>query len=141
MTTVHRKAIWTARRAGGGRPLRILVVDDHEMGAQAVALALSFAGYEMQFAYNSKDAIERLVSWTPHIAVLDINMPPPDGFQLAVALRDSASTCDIYIIAHTSMAEADVRAGSPPAGFDAYCQKGAGVGALIDTISCARFGE
>lgn len=141
MTSLRSVAIWTTRRAGSGQPLRILVVDDHELGAQAVALALSFAGYEVQLAYNSKDAIERLVSWTPHIAVLDINMPPPDGFQLAVALRASASTRDIYIIAHTSMAEADVQAGSAPAGFDAYCQKGAGAGALIDIISCARFND
>lgn len=104
-------------------------------------LALSFAGFEVQFAYNSRDAIERVPSWTPDIAVLDINMPPPDGFQLALALRDSASTCDIYIIAHTSMAEADVQAESSPAAFDAYCQKGAGAGAVIDIISCSRFSD
>jgi CheY-like chemotaxis protein len=140
MGSAGNATIWSIRRAAGHRPLRILVVDDYELGAQAVALALSFAGHEAQFAYGSKEAVRRLVSWTPDMAVLDINMPPPDGFQLAATLRGSALTRDIYIIAHTSMDEDEVRAKAALNDFDAYCQKGAGAAPLMDLISRAQSG-
>jgi CheY-like chemotaxis protein len=120
--------------------LRILVVDDYELGAQAVALALSFAGHEAQFAYGGEEAVRRLAFWIPDMAVLDINMPSPDGFELAATLRGSVATRDVYIIAHTSMDEDEVRAKAGLNDFDAYCQKGAGAAPLMDLISRAQSG-
>ncbi|RKT14099.1 response regulator receiver domain-containing protein [Paraburkholderia sp. RAU2J] len=117
------------------QPLRILVVDDHELGAQAVALAMTFAGYEAQFAFSGEDALRRLVSWTPDIAILDVNMPPPNGFQLAATLRGRRDTEGIYLIAHTSMEESEVQNQGVQAGFDAFCRKGAGADPLMAIIS------
>jgi CheY-like chemotaxis protein len=99
-----------------------LVID--EPGAQAGALPLSFASYEVQFAYTGKDAIERATCWTSHVAVLAINMPAPDGFQFAIALRGLPATRDVFIVAHRSMDEADVQTAATQGHFDAYCQKG-----------------
>ncbi|WNC95341.1 response regulator (plasmid) [Paraburkholderia sp. FT54] len=116
------------------------MVDDYELGAQAVALALSFAGHEAQFAYGGEEAVRRLAFWIPDMAVLDINMPSPDGFELAATLRGSVATRDVYIIAHTSMDEDEVRAKAGLNDFDAYCQKGAGAAPLMDLISRAQSG-
>jgi CheY-like chemotaxis protein len=102
MSPVANAAIWSISRAAGYRSLRVLMVVDYEPGAQAVALALSFAGHEAQFAYGGKEAVRRLAFWIPDMAVLDINMPPPDGFELAASLRGSVAPRDVYIIAHTS---------------------------------------
>jgi CheY-like chemotaxis protein len=117
--------------------LRILVVDDYESAAESVALAMSLAGFEAQFACGSTDALIRLQSWVPDIAILDINMPPPDGFQLAAILRDSPSTRHAYIIAYTSLDADEVRADGKQADFDAYCRKGSGIEALADIVSRA----
>ena len=134
----RKAAIWTIRRAAENRPLRILVVDDYELGAQAVALAMSFAGYEVQFAYGGNEALKCLALWKPDVAVLDINMPSPNGFQLATSLRESTLTEDIYIIAYTSMDQSEFQAKAVPNDFDAYCQKGAGAAPLMDIIMHAQ---
>jgi CheY-like chemotaxis protein len=73
--------------------------------------------------------------WVPDIAVLDINMPSPDGFQLAALLRAADGTGEAVLIAFTSMDEQAVRPRGVAAGFDAFCQKGAGTGPLLDIIA------
>jgi CheY-like chemotaxis protein len=134
MLSTHT-SIWTARRTSGPGPLRILIVDDYSIGAEAVALALSYAGHETQFASNGNDAMERVAMWAPQIAVLDINMPSPDGFELAALLRAHNNVSAALFIAHTSMEESVVRPRGLIAGFDAFCQKGGGVHPLQDIIA------
>lgn len=128
-------SIWTSRRLPGLRgPLSILLIDDYEQGSQAVAAALSVDGHQVRTASNGGEAVEALRVWTPDAAILDINMPSPDGFELAMALRRRPDTRDIYIIALTSMEERHVRRAGMRAGFDAFCRKGAGAAPLLDII-------
>jgi CheY-like chemotaxis protein len=130
-----KSGIWTGRQASPHRPLRVLVVDDYAAGAEAVALALSFAGHETRFASDGDSACQCTALWVPDIAVLDINMPSPDGFQLAALLRAADGTGEAVLIAFTSMDEQAVRPRGVAAGFDAFCQKGAGTGPLLDIIA------
>jgi CheY-like chemotaxis protein len=130
-----RTSIWTARRTSGPGPLRILIVDDDAIGAEALALALSCAGHETRFASNGNGAIERVAIWAPQIAILDINMPSPDGFELAALLRAHGNVSAALFIAHTSMDESAVRPRGLIAGFDAFCQKGGGIHPLQDIIA------
>jgi PleD family two-component response regulator len=127
--------------------LRILVVDDYESAAESVAIAMSLAGFDARFACGSMDALASVQSWVPDIAILDINMPSPDGFQLAAILRGSPSTRQTYIIAYTSLdadadADADeVWAEGEQSDFDAYCRKGSGIEPLTDLVSRAVDGQ
>lgn len=77
------------------RPLSILLVDDHELGAQAVAAALSIEGHQVRIFLDGTGALKTLDWWTPDLAILDINMPRPDGFELAMCLRRRAGTRNI----------------------------------------------
>jgi CheY-like chemotaxis protein len=130
-----KSGIWTGRQASPHRPLRVLVVDDYAAGAEAIALALSFAGHEARFAFDGDSACQCTACWVPDIAVLDINMPSPDGFQLAALLRAADRTGEAVLIAFTSMDEQAVRPRGVAAGFDAFCRKGAGTGPLLDIIA------
>jgi two-component system OmpR family response regulator len=127
--------IWTERRAHQHGPLRILVVDDYASAAEAVALALSFAGHEARFACSGRSALEQISSWTPDIAVLDINMPWPDGFERAALMRATEDAHDLILVAYTSMDERAVKHKGIAAGFDGFCQKGTGTTPLLDMIS------
>lgn len=127
-------AVWSDRHTVQRWPLHIVVVDDYAIGAEAVALGLDSAGYTTRYATNGEGALLHLNDWRLDIAVLDINMPAPDGYRLALTLRSIVSSRDALIIAHTSMDEPAVRPGGLAAGFDAFCQKGDGVRQLIDLI-------
>jgi len=134
MRSTTRSSIWTARRTSRPNPLR-LVVDDYAIGAEAVALALACAGHETRFASTGGDAMKHVELWMPDIVVLDINMPSPDGFELAALLRARDNLSYALVIAHTSLDESAVRPRGVPAGFDGFCQKGGGVSPLQDIIA------
>jgi len=75
--------------------------------------------------------IHAINGWTPDIAVLDINMPDMDGFAVARQLRQHGQTWHIAIVAFTAQDEFAIRANGIAAGFDGYCQKGAGPDSLL----------
>ncbi|WP_062643776.1 response regulator [Caballeronia arationis] len=101
------------------------MVDDYAIGAEAVALALSYAGHETSFASNGAYAMKRVATWAPDVAVLDINMPPPDGFELAALVRGHDNGSNALIIAHTSMDESAVSPRGLPAGLTPFAKKAA----------------
>lgn len=121
----HRAARWSTRpvvqRHSHG--LRLLVVDDYAPGAEAVTAALLADGYDVRCVFCGRAALELVGTWTPDIAVLDINMPEMNGFELAVLLRQCRVTSDIGMIAFTALDESAVRVEAAATAFDAYCQK------------------
>lgn len=67
---------------------RILLVEDDEPIADALAMTLGFDGYVVDTAYNVRDAL-RLASTQKYDLILsDIMMPDLTGFDLISALRN-----------------------------------------------------
>ena len=132
-----KTAHWTSRvvlLTGPAVTPRVLVVDDYEVGAEALALALSFSGYDVRYAFSGASALAITSQWTPDIAVLDISMPDQDGFEVAKLLREQAPMRNIAIIAFTALDESYVRIRAMSAGIDGYCQKGGVMGSLLEMI-------
>ena len=115
------------------RPCRVLVVDDHPDAAESLARLIQGVGHE---ACSLTDAtlVERVVAeFRPHILMLDIAMPPIDGWTLASALRRRYAPEDLKIVAITGFDGADAHVKSRKAGFDAHVAKPID-GALIEKI-------
>ena len=72
---------------------RILVVDDEQMLLDMVADALTFAGYFITVASDGLTALNLVRSERPDLVILDVNMPEPDGFQVAEGCRQPIPTC------------------------------------------------
>ena len=70
----------------GCRPLRILVADDNRDAADTAAILLRLSGYDVQTAYGGAEAIGLARAFDPDVAILDINMPSVDGYDVANAL-------------------------------------------------------
>ncbi|AET93515.1 MULTISPECIES: response regulator [Caballeronia] len=129
-----QNARWTLRKLSqrpADRQYRLLVVDDHRPGAEAITASLSLSGYEAQFVLSGMAVIAAINGWTPDIAVLDINMPDMDGFAVERQLRQNRRTQHIVIVGFTAQDEFSIRANGIAAGFDVYCQKGAGPDSLL----------
>ncbi|MCB9029690.1 MAG: sigma-54-dependent Fis family transcriptional regulator [Deltaproteobacteria bacterium] len=71
--------------------VRILATDDDQDALFALAELLSGAGYDVVTASNGNDALEKLQTTLPDIALLDVMMPGLTGFEIiAKAKSDPA---------------------------------------------------
>ena len=62
---------------------RILVVDDERHLLTALVTALESMGYEAIGEVKQSDALSRIASWQPDVAIFDLNMPGVNGVELA----------------------------------------------------------
>ena len=88
----------------GGNPIKILVVDDSTDTRMMVSMRLKNEGYTV---YSAGDAFEALSvvesTGLPHLAILDILLPGPDGFDLAENLQKRGRVPIIFLSAVTDV--------------------------------------
>ena len=98
-----------ATSIGGGRSLRILVVDDDPAMVGAITALVSVEGHRVVTAYDGLTAIKRFDEEQPDIVLLDLAMPGPDGFTVTGRIR-AAGTTPILVVSGESGEEAKVKA-------------------------------
>lgn len=89
---------------------KILIVDDD---AQVISLLKSFLsseGYEVTGITHSSKAMQAANSIHPDLFILDLMMPPPDGFTLCTMLRADPNFAETPILIITAMADSNSKA-------------------------------
>lgn len=86
------------------REVTILAVDDIEENLVALAVLLKQPGLRLIEARSGTEALEALLIHDVALALLDVNMPGMDGFELAELMRGSERTRDVPIIFLTAAA-------------------------------------
>lgn len=66
---------------------RILVVDDDPSSREIVAKALEYEGYQTRQCENGVEGLKVLNEWSPHLVLLDVNMPGLNGLETLARLR------------------------------------------------------
>lgn len=66
---------------------RILVVDDDSSSREIVAKALEYEGYQVRQCESGVEALSVLNEWSPHLVLLDVNMPGLNGLETLARLR------------------------------------------------------
>ena len=79
-------------------PIHILVVDDIAQNLVALEAVLARPGIVILKASSGAEALEILLNHEVALALLDVQMPQMDGFELAELIRGSARTRDIPLI-------------------------------------------
>lgn len=87
-------------------PTRVLLVDDVAENLIALEALVRRHGVEVSVARSGKEALELLLVHDYALALLDVNMPEMDGFQLAELMRGSSRTRSVPIIFVTAAYEA-----------------------------------
>ena len=83
-------------------PINILVVDDIEQNLVALDAVLARPDIVILKAGSGAEALELLLTHDVALALLDVQMPGMDGFELAELIRGSARTRDIPLIVRTA---------------------------------------
>ena len=81
---------------------RILVVDDVPENRRLLEAILAPQGYDLLSAGDGAAALELVDSARPDLVLLDILMPPPDGYEVCRRLRDREKTAVLPVIMLTS---------------------------------------
>ena len=126
-----------AERAAG-EALRLMVVDDNQDAAHAMAMLLELEGHTVVVEHEPQRALERAAEFAPDACLLDIGLPGMDGYELARRLRENAATSGAALIALTGYGNKYGRETSVSAGFDYYFVKPAKTTELMSVLARLR---
>lgn len=102
---------------------RIIVVDDNADAADSLALLLQAVGHDVEAVHSSRAALERIKSFSPDVALLDIGLPEIDGYELAKRLRATPEFAAVRLVAVTGYGQAEDRQRARAVGFDDHLVK------------------
>lgn len=113
-------------------PLRVFVVDDNPDAAYTLAQLLELLGHHVRAFADGREAAEAAAGEQPDVAVLDLGMPGPDGFETAALFRlASPGTRLIAWSGYSAPADRDRTRAS---GFHAHLPKTAAIEELTSAI-------
>ena len=102
--------------------MHILVVEDDERTASFLRQSLEEDGHEVETAADGRTALEKADGGrSPDLIILDIQIPAPDGLQVARTLREKGNVTPILILTGRDTPE-DIATGLD-AGADDYLVK------------------
>ena len=82
---------------------KILVVDDFQSNVLLLKALLGREGFNIIYAMNGTEALEKVKSESPDLVLLDVMMPDMDGFEVAGRLKVEPSQAEIPIIFLTAL--------------------------------------
>lgn len=132
----HMSSLAGSRVLESPAPRRVLVVDDHVDSADIIAQALETQGHETRVAYEPLAAISIAAEFRPQVAILDLNLPTMDGYELGAALRTELAEC--RFIALTGIAGGLGCLRSQWEGFHGYLTKPVGLEELFASVCDTR---
>lgn len=89
---------------------RILIVDDEEVVRDSLHKWFKGAGYSVESAAGSRQALEAILEKDFDIALIDIKMPGMDGMELQDRLREADPDLAVIIMTGYASVETAIRA-------------------------------
>ncbi len=105
------------------RKARILIVDDQVSARDTMEALLFREGYELVFAHNGNEALEKARGNLPDLVLLDVMMPDMDGFEICRLLRADPALGELPIILVTSLDDSESRLMGIESGADDFIAK------------------
>ncbi|MCB0116040.1 MAG: response regulator transcription factor, partial [Caldilineaceae bacterium] len=123
-------------------PIRLLIVEDHEVVRQGLMALLSSSRYEFDVVGEAADgaqAIEMARALRPDLIVMDLEMPHKNGIEATASIL--AENCDIKILILTSFADPAKTSAAVRAGARGLLHKDASLDDLVRTIRSMARGQ
>ena len=113
---------------------KILIVDDEQEIVTLLTTRMTHAGHECFWAHDGRGALEAVSKNRPDLILLDVMMPPPNGYQVCRELKQNAATRDIPVVLLTAKGSESDKFWGRESGADAYITKPFDSTALLTKI-------
>jgi len=100
---------------------KILIIEDEEDLVKGLKLNLQDEGYEVKYAFNGKEGLEKALKEKPDLILLDIMLPGMNGLEICKELRQNKM--DIPILMLTAKGEEIDKVIGLEVGADDYISK------------------
>ena len=100
---------------------RILIVEDEAPMRTALADSLADAGYRVMTAMDGDEGLERALSESPDLLLLDVMMPGRSGFSVCKELREAGNGAPVIML--TAKGQVEDRVTGLDVGADDYLVK------------------
>ena len=104
-------------------PHRILIVEDSATSRELLRTVLEQLGHVVMEAAGGEEALRKLQEGIPDLILLDLKIPPPDGYELLKAIRRNVHCSSVPVAALTAQAMLGEGEKILSAGFDRYLPK------------------
>ena len=101
----------------------ILIVDDEEVGREALEVLLYGENYRLVFASDGREGLRKAIEVRPDLILLDIRMPEMDGFEACRHIRAHRLLSEVPVIMVTSLDDQESRLRGIEAGADDFISK------------------
>ena len=131
----------TSHSGSGGQTRRVLIVDDNEDAASSLGALLELQGHQVALSHDGLEALDVAERFQPDVALVDIDLPGIDGYELARRLRARDGTRMALLIALSGYGSSSFRTPTRGSGFDKHLTKPASIEALQALIAGARVAD
>ena len=114
--------------------ITILIADDNAASLELLSDALGVLGHRIVEASNGRDALLKIITERPDIALVDIQMPGLDGFEVLRAIRALVPLVSCRVVALTAFAMDGDRERFLASGFDGYIAKPVSISHVRDEV-------
>jgi DNA-binding NarL/FixJ family response regulator len=119
--------------------VRILVIDDHKLFADAVQVALEKLGLAVTVATTAVDGIEAAIRERPDVVLLDIGLPDRSGLLVGKEILEACPDAKVVVV--TSLDDRRALQESVRYGFHGYLTKDTKLPQLVRAIHDAAEGH
>jgi len=110
--------------------MRILVVEDDDDSREGLRMLLEASGHSVDTAATGPDGLEKLVAGKPDTAIVDIDLPGMNGYEIARRARRMPELRGVRLIALTGYGRDKDKAAARDAGFNLHLTKPVSFAAL-----------
>ena len=87
------------------RKSRILIADDEPFNRELLEAFLSEGNYELEYAADGQETLDKTASFNPDLILLDVMMPKLSGFEVCEKLKKEPETSSVMILMVTALSD------------------------------------
>jgi DNA-binding response OmpR family regulator len=102
---------------------KILLIEDEKSVSKAYGEHLQNEGYEMEYAYDGEEGLEKIRSFKPDLVLLDLLLPKLDGVSVINEIKADDDIKDTPILVLTNLSTGESIANAVKSGITTYLVK------------------